>query len=437
MRHAPRSYLPFFLIIVTIFLLSPACASSQPAVLVVDLSDTITPASDDIIKEALATAEGGEFEALIITLNTPGGGLDETLTIIEDMQQSSVPVIGYVYPAGTKAWSAGTLILISTDIAAMAPHTIIGSAQPVSMSAGGIEPIEDDKIVNALVERATENARMHGRNVTATERFITENLNLNAQDALEFGVIEFVASDIEDLLNQVDGQIINDHELDTSGAEIIFHKPSLGLSIMDIISDPIISSLLMMLGIYGIVLGISNPGFGAEIFGVIAITLGLIGMGFDVNIAALFLIGVGVVLMVLELQAPGFGVLGIAGVVCLMAGSIFLIPMDFPRWYTPADVQQSMIFAVVVPTVIVGLFFAFALYKVIEVRHRKPVIGEDPTGDIAEAIDPIGPDRPGYVRYKGEYWKTRSEDDIEVGDRVEITGKDGPVLLVKMSDEQP
>ncbi|MHC1576105.1 MAG: NfeD family protein [Methanosarcinaceae archaeon] len=437
MIRAKRSYLPFFLLLTAILLLSPTCATSQPSVLVVDLSESITPASDDIIKEALATAGEGEFEALIITLNTPGGGLDETLTIIEDMQQSSVPVIGYVYPAGTKAWSAGTLILISTDIAAMAPHTIVGSAQPVSMSAGGIEPIEDDKIVNALVERATENARMHGRNVTATERFITENLNLNAQDALEFGVIEFVASDIEDLLDQVDGQIINDHELDTSGAEIIFHKPSLGLSIMDIISDPIISSLLMMLGIYGIVLGISNPGFGAEIFGVIAITLGLIGMGFDVNIAALFLIGVGVVLMVLELQAPGFGVLGVAGVVCLMAGSIFLIPMDFPRWYTPADVQQSMIFAVVVPTVIVGLFFAFALYKVIEVRHRKPVIGEDPTGDSAEAIDPIGPDRPGYVRYKGEYWKTRSEDDIEVGNRVEITGKDGPVLLVKMSDEQP
>ncbi|MEA1985840.1 MAG: nodulation protein NfeD [Euryarchaeota archaeon] len=437
MRHGTRPHLPFFLLIAAILLFSPACATSQSSVLVVDLSDSITPASDDIIKEALTAAEEKGVEALIITLNTPGGGVDETLKIIESMQQSPIPVIGYVYPEGTKAWSAGTLILISTDIAAMAPHTIIGSAQPVSMSPGGIEPIEDSKIVNALVERATENARMHGRNETATERFITENLNLNAEKALEYGVIEFVASDIEDLLTQVDGQVIKDHELDTREAEIIYHQPSLGLSLMDIISDPIISSLLLMLGIYGIVLGISNPGFGAEIFGVVAITLGLIGMGFDVNIAALFLIGVGVVLLVLELQAPGFGVFGVAGVVCLMAGSIFLIPMDFPRWYTPANVQQSMIFAVVVPTVIVGLFFAFALYKVIEVRHRKPVIGEDPTGDTAEAIDPIGPARPGYVRYQGEYWKARSEDDIDVGDRVVITGKDGPVLLVKMSDEQP
>jgi membrane-bound serine protease (ClpP class) len=200
---------------------------------------------------------------------------------------------------------------------------------------------------------------------------------------------------------------------------------------MNIISNPIISSLLLMIGIYAIVLGISSPGAGAEIFGAILIALGLIGMGFDVNVAALFLIGVGVVLLILELQAPGFGIFGIAGIVCLIAGSIFLIPMDFPRWYTPADVQRSMMFYIVIPTIIIGLFFAFAIYKVVQAKGRKPIIGEEMNGEIAEAIDPISEGSPGYVRYSGEYWKARSEDTINPEEKVEILEKDGPVLIVR------
>ncbi|SES74331.1 Nodulation efficiency protein NfeD [Methanococcoides vulcani] len=424
------SPLILFLFLALILLLSPACASAEEKVLVLEISDSITPVSDDLVADALLVAQQEGYEALVITLNTPGGGVEETLRIIEAIDQSEVPVIGYVYPGG-KAWSAGTLILLGTDIAAMAPYTVIGSAQPVTVSTGGIEPVEDDKIVNALVALAKEKANQHGRNETAAEKFITENLNLNAEDALEAGVIEYVATDVEDLLEQVDGETIKGKELNTSGATIDIYVPSLRLSFMDIISDPIISSLLIMLGIYGIVIGISNPGAGAEIFGVVAISLGLVGMGFDVNIAAIFLIILGVILFVLELQAPGIGIFGISGLICLIAGSIFLVPMDFPRWYTPADVQQMMIIAIVTPTIVMGLLFVFVFYKVLEVRHRKPVIGEDFAGDLAEAIDKIDAGSKGFVRYKGEYWKALSEDDLEEGDTVMITDKKGPLLLVK------
>lgn len=428
---------PFsFFFLVLLLLLVPSIAGAEQTVLVLELSDAITPVSDDLVEDALLIAEEKGYEALIITLNTPGGGVDETLKIIEAIDTSNITVIGYVYPGGTKAWSAGTLILLGTDVAVMAPHTIIGSAQPVSLSTEGIEPIEDNKIVNALVALAREKASQHGRNETIAEKFITENLNLNAEQALEAEIIEYIASDIDDLLVQVDGQTVKGKKLDTKGANIETYTPSLRLSFMDMISDPIISSLLMMLGIYGIVIGISNPGAGAEIFGIVAIALGLIGMGFDVNVAAIFLILLGVVLFVLELQAPGVGIFGIAGFICLIVGSVFLIPMDFPRWYAPADVQQSMIFMIIVPTIVVGLGFVFVFYKVLEVRHRKPVIGVDPVGDNAKVLEQIEANGEGFVRYKGEYWKARVDKDVNEGDKVEITDVQGPLFIVKKTVEE-
>ena len=424
-------YLILLLFLISIiFSISPASASSGQKVLVLEISESITPVADDIVADALSTAVEGDFSLLLITLNTPGGGLDETLKIIEQIEQADVPVIGYVYPEGAKSWSAGTLILISTDIAAMAPHTIIGSAQPVEMSAGGIEPVEDSKIVNALVALAREKARMHSRNETLAERFITENLNLNAESALDAGVIEFISPTIEDLLVQVDGEIVKGKELETEDAQIEYYKPSIRLAFMNLISNPVISSILLMLGIYGVVLGISNPGVGAEIFGVIAITLGLIGTGFDVNTAAIFLVLVGVGLLALEFQAPGFGVFGIAGMICIIVGSIFLVPLSYPRFYTPADFQKTVIAAIVAPTLVIGIILMFAIYKVIEVRHRKPVIGEM-IGDVAETIDQITPEVPGFVMYKGEYWKARADELIEKEEKVEIVGKNGPMLVVK------
>lgn len=415
----------FFLFFLFLSLVQAAGAQ----VIVVELNDAITPASDDIISEALANAQSSDAQALIITMNTPGGGLDETKRILDHIQNSPVPVIGYVYPKGATAWSAGTIILLATDVAAMAPNTIIGSAQPVEMTGEGIKPIKEEKIINAVVALAREKAKQHGRNESAAEQFITANLNLNAEEAKEANVIEVIAGSIEELLVKVDGMTVKGKVLKTSGVEYTYHSPSLRLMLMGILSNPILASLLLFIGIYSLIFGLTSPGYGAEIFGVIAISLGLIGLGFSINVAGLFLIAFGIGLLLFELHVSTFGIIGIAGIACVALGSILLVPTGYPNMYG-SEFQTGLLISLLVPAIVFGGFLAFAIYKVMEIRRKKPVIG-DIIGDTARTIDEITPEGKGFVRYQGEMWRAKSEENIEQGRKVVIKGKDGPVLVVE------
>jgi membrane-bound serine protease (ClpP class) len=418
----------FLCFILTAVAVPSADAGPQEKVLVLEISEAITPASDDIIANAIEKAENENFEALVISLDTPGGGLDETQVIIRTIENASVPVIGYV-PESGKAWSAGTLILMGTDIAAMAPFTVIGSAQPVRMTAEGTKPIKDEKIINALVKFSVATASKHGRNETFAEEVITKNKNLDAQEALETGVIEYIAPSIPNLLTQIDGQQVKGKSLQTENARIENYELPLPLSLLRLISNPIISSLLLTIGLYGLIFGISSPGVGAEVFGIISIALGLIGTGFDINIGAIFLILLGIGLLIIEIKVPGFGIFGLAGLISLIIGSILLVPLGNENIYTP-EFSRLLVLTVVAPTIVFGLFLVFAIYKVTEIRKKKPVIGEF-IGEIAQTIDPLGPGKTGYVRYRGEYWKARSEEEIEQKAEVEITGKVREMLLVK------
>ncbi|MDQ1275698.1 MAG: hypothetical protein QG610_1273 [Euryarchaeota archaeon] len=427
-----RAFHPLFILFLCITLTAvfvpPAGAAPENRVLVLEIDEAITPASDNMVADAIERAENGNFEALVITLDTPGGGLEETQIIIKAIENTTVPVIGYV-PESGKAWSAGTLILMGTDIAAMAPFTVIGSAQPVQMSAEGTVPVEDEKIINALVKFSTETARKHGRNETFAEEVITKNKNLNDEEALEEGVIEYRASSVPDLLVQVDGEVVKGKELHTANATIETYEPPLSLSFLMLISNPILSSLLLTIGLYGLIFGISTPGAGAELFGIIAIVLGLIGTGFDINIAAFFLIIVGIGLLILEIKSPGFGIFGLVGLISLVIGSLFLVPLGSENIYTP-EFRRMLALTIVAPTIIFGLFLVYAIYKVAEIRKKKPVIG-DVIGDTARTIDPISPEKKGFIRYKGEYWKARSEEELEADQEVEIIGKEMEVLVVK------
>ncbi len=182
---------PIFLALLLLILLSLSirfCACAGDPVLAVDLDGAITPASDDVVLAAVQEAESGSYQALMLILNTPGGGLAETTEILAQMEKTRLPVIGYVYPESAYAWSAGTMILLGSDVAAMAPHTIIGSAQPVQLGPTGSEPINDSKTINAVVALIEEQARRHGRNTTAAREFVLSNLNLNADQAREYGV---------------------------------------------------------------------------------------------------------------------------------------------------------------------------------------------------------------------------------------------------------
>lgn len=246
-----------------------ASATTSGPVLAVELQGPITPASDDIVAAALQEADAGGFQAVMLLLDTPGGGLTETYEILRQMEETEIPVIAYVHPEGAVAWSAGTLILISSDVAAMAPHCIIGSAQPVRLSAlGEAEPINDSKTTNAIVALIEEKARAHGRNTTAAREFVASNLNLNADEAKNYGVIEYIAASPEELLGQINGSRAKNATLLTEAAAVQYFQPPINLQLLRLLSDPTLAGLLMLVGLYALIFGLSSPGIGSEALGV-------------------------------------------------------------------------------------------------------------------------------------------------------------------------
>jgi membrane-bound serine protease (ClpP class) len=389
--------------------------------------------------DSLKQAEANNAQAVILLLNTPGGGLDQTFEIADIIKQSDIPVIGYVYPSGATAWSAGTFILLSTPLAAMADHTIIGSCQPVEIGLEGTRFINDSKIINALVEWLQERAVMYGRNETLAKLFITQNKNVNATVAKNSNVIEIVASSIDQLLKDIDGRNVT-----TAAGTITFHtrdteqvrySPSLKIQILKLISNPILTSLLLILGIFALLVGISTPGYGAEVFGVIAILLSLIGSGFSISTLSIIFIIIGCLLLSVEIFViPGFGAVGIGGIICLIIGSIFLIP-SYPtrKWLISGEYMTDALIIMLFVIVLFALFFAFLLYKVLQIRKKKSSVGKF-AGEQAVAIERISPEKTGFVRFKGEYWQAKSDTVIETNTKVIIVDKDETTLIVKPLD---
>jgi membrane-bound serine protease (ClpP class) len=316
----------------------------------------------------------------------------------------------------------------------MAPYSIIGSCQPAYISPQGIQAINESKTINAIIALLEERARMHGRNVSVVREFVIENLNLNAEQALEANVIEFISSNIENLLEMTDGLTVNNKTLLTKGARINYFSPSFRVSLLDVIANPLIASLLLIIGLYALLFGLSSPGFGSEIFGAIAICLALIGLGFNLSLAALFLVFFGIGLVLFEITSPGFGAIGIAGIVCLTIGSILLVPLSYPKWFVSPEFQRTFILSLMVPAIIFACFLTFALLKVVQIRHKRPVIGEL-IGEEAEVIELVTPKKAGYVNYRGERWKAKSTKRIKPGEEVIIMNKVGSVLMVKPKKE--
>ncbi len=406
-----------------------ASSITSGPVLAVELQGPITPASDDIVAAALQEAKAGNFQAVVLLLDTPGGGLTETYEILRLMEVTAIPVIAYVHPEGAVAWSAGTLILISSDVAAMAPHCIVGSAQPMRLSAFGESPLtSDSKTTNAIVALIEEKARAHGRNTTAAREFVVSNLNLNAVEAKNYGVIEHIASSPESLVNLINGSSVKNTTLLTQAAAVQRFQMPLNLQLLKPLSDPTLAGLLMLVGLYALIFGLSSPGIGSEALGVVLLVLGLIGQGFNVNIGAVFLLMLGLVLILAELHGHSFGILAVAGLICVIFGSILFVPTSFPQWYVPGGYQRSMALAIIMPSLILGGFLTFVIYKVTRARVSQSLLGHVVGGE-AQAIDRL--DREGYVLFQGEYWWVEAEDTVEQGEMVIITDKDGTRLKVK------
>lgn len=431
-----KIYHPLIFFFFLLLFLSSSASAQTSSVVLVEITDTIDQSTVEVMTDSLKQAEANDAQAVILLLNTPGGGLDQTFEIAEMIKQSDIPVIGYVYPSGATAWSAGTFILLSTPLAAMADHTIIGSCQPIETSLEGTRFINDSKIINALVEWLQERAVMYGRNETLAKLFITQNRNVNATVAKNSNVIEIVASSIDQLLNDIDGRNVTTAAgtitLHTRAAEQVRYSPSLKIQILKLISNPILTSLLLMLGIFALLVGISTPGYGAEVFGVIAILLSLIGSGFSISTLSIIFIIIGCLLLAVEIfVTPGFGAVGIGGIICLVIGSIFLIP-SYPtrKWLISGEYMIDAITIMLFVIVLFALFFAFLLYKVLQIRKKKSPVGKF-AGEKAVAIERITPEKPGFVRYKGEYWQAKSEVVIEPNTKVVIIEKDETMLIVK------
>ena len=426
----------FFFLFFLLFLSFFSRAAQSSNVLLVDITDTIDQTTVEIIKDSIKQATNENSEAIILLLDTPGGGLEETFEIADMINESEIPVIGYVYPSGSTAWSAGTLILMSTHIAAMSDNTIIGSCQPVEITAEGTKYITESKIINALVSWIQIRAEMYGRNQTIASKFISENLNLDEDSAFDYGVIEHVSSSIDQLLIDINGTIVltsqGEKVINTIDAKQIYFSPSIGTQIMKFLSNPILSSLLLIIGIFSLIFGISAPGHGAEVFGGIAILLALVGSGFAISTLSIIFIIIGCLLLIIEIFAiPGFGVVGIGGIILLVLGAIFLIPSYSNKgWAISMSWTNDAIILFAVVAIIIAVFFAFLLYKVIKVRKKKVAVGTF-AGEYAKTIDRIEPNKPGYVRFKGEYWQAVSDKTIEPNTKVIIVGKEETILKVK------
>jgi membrane-bound serine protease (ClpP class) len=322
----------------------------------------------------------------------------------------------------------------------MADYTIIGSCQPVEITAEGTKYISESKIINALVSWIQTRAEMYSRNQTIVAKFITENLDINATSAKEFRVVEHVSPSIDQLLKEVNGTVVKTLSgevlLNTINAKQIRYSPSIGIWIMKFFSNPILTSLLLMLGIFALIFGISSPGFGAEVFGVLAILLSLVGSGFTIPILSIIFIIIGCLLLIIEIFAtPGFGVIGIGGIILLLLGGIFLIPSySTTGWAISMDWINDAILILVFVAVFIAIFFVFLLYKVIQVRKKKAAVGVF-VGEIAKTIDRISPDKSGYVRFKGELWHARSDNIIEPNKKVIILQKEESTLKVKPKEQ--
>jgi membrane-bound serine protease (ClpP class) len=437
----------FGLTVVDYTIVNPVFAQQQDdngnasrTILWVDVKDFISSGTAEDISTAIQSTSSSStagspspFSAVILALDTPGGSLDATLSIIDSIQQSQVPVIGYVYPQGKSAWSAGTIILLATDYAAMAPVTTIGSAQPVQ----GTQPVNDTKVINAVAEKAVSLAELHERNVTQAARFITHNDNLTPEKARERNVIEALAASPQELLAITDGVTVTTLNgqkiLHTADAEIIRYESSLRTQLVNFLSNPLIATTLMTIGFFAVIYGLMSPGFGVEIVGGVFIILGLLGQGLDINWGAFALLALGIGLVAYELYSPGFGAIGIGGIAVVAIGTVFMITQPVrPLLVTEEHLGNLAALSVITIAPFAGLM-ALITYKVWKIKKREPkqFVVQSEEG---VALDSISANRIGFVIVGGEYWKAKSskgEEEINKGDKIKVVGKESELLIVE------
>ena len=456
---------PLLLLAGIAWLLVAQAQEDRRQAVLLTVQDAIGPATADYVIRGIGTAEERRAELVILQLDTPGG-LDSSMrSIIQAILGADVPVATYVHPAGARAASAGTYILYGSHIAAMTPSTNLGSATPVQIGGGGglpgMTPPDDEttaeedagdnggengekadsedkeprrgedamgrKVLEDAVSYIRGLAERHGRNADWAEEAVREGYNITAREALERNVIDFVAENVTDLLAQVDGHEVTVNgvarTLSTEGLEVFQLDPDWRTELLSVITNPNIAYILLLIGIYGIIFELANPG--AIVPGTIgAISLILAFFALQVmplNYAGLALILLGIVFMIGEAFVPSFGALGIGGLVAFTTGSIML-------WDDPnLNVAWPLIVGVAVA---IAGFSIWVLGRLLGLRHRRPATGhEEMIGMVGTAKEDF--DRSGRVWIHSEIWTAETERPVRAGQRVRVVGIDGLRLAVE------
>jgi membrane-bound serine protease (ClpP class) len=407
--------------------------AAAPHVDLISIDGTINPAVDDFIRESIGRAKAGGAKALIIQLDTPGGLLNSTRTIVKEMLGAEVPLMVYVAPSGAGAGSAGVFITMAAHIAAMAPGTNIGAAHPVAGAGQEVKGVMGEKIENFTASFSESIAQKRGRNTEWAIQAVRKSVAITEKEALKKNVIDIVARDVEDLLRQANGRKVDlngkDVVLSVKDARIIRQEMSLKQRVLNTIADPNIAYILMMAGFLGLYMEFAHPGvFFPGIAGAICLLLAFASLQvLPINYTGLALVLLGVGLLVGEAFFPNFGVLGIGGIVSLALGSLLLF--DTPS--SDFGVDRSIVFTAVGT---IGSFVLAISYLVFRSQQTAPALGKEGLiGKIGEVRDKLAP--TGRIFVHGENWGAEADAPIDVGEKVRVVGYDGMQLKVRRLSE--
>ena len=429
------------LLFIFLLLLLPQ-KNSRSVIDVAKIDGAINPVVTDFLHDEIKKANEENVECLIIQFNTPGGLLKSTRLIVSDMLASDVPIVVYVSPAGAQAASAGVFITLAANISAMAPGTNIGAAHPVMMSEGGQSNKKDsldimmEKVTNDAAAFIRSIAEKRHRSVEWAEKAVRQSVSISETEALKENIIDIIAKDLNDLLVQLDGRKVDtasgERTIITQNAGIRYKEMNVVQKLLDIISDPNIAYILMMIGIYGLIFELSNPGsILPGIVGVISIVLAFYSFHtLPINYAGLALIVFAVILFIAEIKIVSHGLLTAGGIISFVVGSLMLINTDVSFEFVSISLS-----VIITATILTVLFFVFAIGKGLAAQRKQPSTGsEGLIGEIGIALSEISPDQSGQVSLHGEIWNAESpEDEIVNGMKVQVVGIEGLKLRITRS----
>jgi membrane-bound serine protease (ClpP class) len=424
-------YIFAILLVSALISTSPGMAVGS-TVFIIEVADAISPGTTAFINSGIDKAEQSGAECVIIKLDTPGGLAESMRMIVQRILNSKIPVVVYVSPRGARAASAGVMITMAADIAAMAPGTNIGAAHPVGAGGKDIEGKMNEKVINDMVAQAKSVAESRGRNVKWVEDAIRESVSVTETEALKENIIDVVAKDTDDLIRQINGRELKDKGiLKLDDADKVVFEESLRSKILRTISNPNIAYILMMIGLAGLYFELSHPGaiFPGVIGGICLILAFFAMQTLPVNYAGILLIVLAIIFFIMEMKIASYGLLSIAGVISLLLGSLMLFEGTAP------DMKLS--WGVLLPTLLtISGFFVVVAGLVFKVHKSKPTTGSRGLiGEIGVVKQALAPE--GKVFVHGELWNAKSKEPLEENTRVRVVNVDRLMLEVEPVEEQP